>query len=226
MSHPLSRLFSRLWSRLRYTIDRTFRTGGRRHEFEYKYAAHGDYFGYQNRPYERTKYERTLACMRQWRMGRASALEIGCSVGVFTAMMAEDFEQVLAVDIASEALALARAEVGGRGNVAYLRSDLLSLRAGRRFDVIICAEVLMYIRPQHAAAVCQVLDSHLGEDGLVIEVSQQDREAGQPKFFHGWDKVLGAYFELIHRERFADPERPYEILAYRRRSTSASRSPG
>jgi len=48
-------------------------------------------------------------------------------------------------------------------------------------------------------------------------VSQQDREAGRPKFFHGWDEVLGQYFEIAHRERFDDPERPYEILAYRRR---------
>lgn len=218
MAYPLSRL----WSRLRYRIDRTFRTGGRRHEFEYKYATHGDYFGYQNSPYERAKYERTLGLIRQWRTGRSSALEIGCSVGIFTSMIAEEFDEILAVDIASEALALAKAQVGDRGRVGYLRSDLVSLAAGRRFDVIICAEVLMYIRASSGSAVCSVLDAHLGEDGLIVEVSQQDREAGQPKFFHGWDGILGRFFELIHSERFDDPARPYEILAYRRRGATVS----
>jgi len=213
MTHPISRL----WSRLRYAIDRFFRTGGRRHEFEYKYGSHGDYFGYRSRPYERTKYERTLSLIRAWRTGRTSALEIGCSVGVFTAMMAEDFDEVFAIDIANEALALAKAEVAGRGRVTYLRSDVLNLDAGRRFDVILCAEVLMYVRQRHGDAVCRVLDAHLNPGGLIIEVSQQDREAGRPKFFHGWDRVLGDWFEIVHRAPFDDPERPYEILAYRRR---------
>jgi predicted TPR repeat methyltransferase len=208
---------SRLWHQLGYAIDRTFKTGGRRHEFEHKYATHGDYFGYQTKPYEIAKYERTLALMRQWRRGNGAALEIGCSVGVFTAMIAKDFDRLTAVDIASEALTLAEKQVAGTGHVSYAQGDLLSLKLGARFDVIFCAEVLMYIREKDATAACRVLDEHLGENGLIIEVSQQDRESGKPKFFHGWDRVLGQYFEIAHREKFADPERPYEIVAYQRR---------
>mgnify|MGYP000007477434 CR=1 FL=1 len=210
---------SRLWHQLGYAIDRTFKTGGRRHEFEHKYATHGDYFGYQTKPYEITKYERTVDLMRKWRRESGSALEIGCSVGVFTAMIAAEFDRLTAVDLASEALVLAEKQVAGAGNVSYVQSDLLSLKLGARFDIIFCAEVLMYVREKDAASACQVLDAHLGEKGLIIEVSQQDRKAGRPKFFHGWDEVLGKYFEMAHRERFDDQDRPYEIVGYQRRQT-------
>ena len=209
---------ARLWHQIGYSIDRTFKTGGRRHEFEHKYAKHGDYFGYQNNPYEITKYERTLELVKQWKRIRGSALEIGCSVGVFTAMISTEFDEVVATDIASEALALAKTQVAGRGRVSYVPSDVVSLNLGKTFDMIFCAEVLMYVREKDSGLACSVLDRHLAENGLIIEVSQQDREDGKPKFFHGWDQVLGKYFEVAHQERFDDPVRPYEIIAYQRRS--------
>ena len=107
---------------------------------------------------------------------------------------------------------------------AVERADALEKRVAElsalgRFDIIFCAEVLMYVREKDAASACQVLDAHLGEKGLIIEVSQQDRKAGRPKFFHGWDEVLGKYFEMAHRERFDDQDRPYEIVGYQRRQT-------
>ena len=207
-----------LWHQIGYAFDRTFKTGGRRHEFEHKYAAHGDYFGYQTKPYELEKYRRTLACMKEWRRGKTSALEIGCSVGVFTAMIANEFDHVTAVDIAREALALAEKQVAGAGDVAYVQSDLVSLDLGKRFDVVFCAEVLMYVREADAKRACAVLDAHLAPGGIIIEVTQQDRDAGAPKFFHGWDRILGAYFQIMQRVKVDDPVRPYEIVAYARRA--------
>lgn len=211
---------ARLWHQIGYAVDRTFKTGGRRHEFEHKYAAHGDYFGYQTNPYEKIKYDRTLELMRQWRKASHNALEIGCSVGVFTARIAREFDAVTAVDIAGEALALAEKQVAGAGHVAFHQSDLVSLALPTQYDVIFCAEVLMYVREQDTALACEILDRHLAPGGLIIEVSQQDRQAGRPKFFHGWDAVLGQYFEIAHRERFDDPQRPYEIVGYSRRIAS------
>lgn len=210
-----------IWHEIRYAFDRTFKTGERRHEFEHKYRKHGDYFGYRSNPYELQKYERTLALMRLWRGEHAKkALEIGCSVGVFTRMIAPDFARITAVDIAKEALAITASEVGplDLGQITYVQSDLLSLDLNQTFDVIFCAEVLMYIREPDAQAACKVLDKHLAPGGVIIEVSQQDREAGRPKFFHGWATVLGEYFRIAHREKFDDPSRPYEIVGYQRRS--------
>ena len=207
-----------IWHEALYAFDRMFKTGERRHEFEHKYRRHGDYFGYRTNPYELEKYERTLNLMREWRRGRGSALEIGCSVGVFTGMIAGEFDKVVATDIAKEALSIAAGQVGGAGDVSYVQSDLISLNLEKSFDIVFCAEVLMYVRESDAAKACAALDRHLATNGLIIEVSQQDREAGKPKFFHGWDQVLGQYFRVAHRQQFDDPVRPYEIVAYERRA--------
>lgn len=208
---------SGLWHALGYAFDRTFKTGRRRSEFEHKYRTHGDYFGYRSDPEEQLKYARTLAAIKQWRAGSASALELGCSVGVFTAQLAREFARVAAVDIAQEALLLAEQQVGGAGDVAYVRADLLELDLGRTFDVIVCAEVLMYVREADAAKLIATLERHLGAGGLIVEVSEHDRPAGGAKFFQGWDAILGAHFAIAHRQAFSDLARPYELVSYIRR---------
>ncbi len=206
---------SRLLHRAVYAFDRTFKTGNRRAEFEHKYGVHGDYFGYLSRPYETAKYARTLEIALAARRARSSALEIGCSVGVFTRMIASEFDEVVAVDIADAALRQARAHVAGLGRVSYHRSDVLALDLGRRFDVVFCAEVLMYVRPERGEDVCAMLARHLVEDGVIIEVVAADR-ASNAKFFQAWDQILGERFTILRRETVADPERPYEIVVYGR----------
>lgn len=205
------------WRSLAYSFDRAFKTGRRRSEFEHKYRSTGDYFGYLTSPYETEKYARTLAAMEEWRGGRRSVLEIGCSVGVFTAALARTFPQVTAVDIAQEALVQAARQVGGAGDVDYVRSDLLSLDVGRTYDFVLCAEVLMYVPERDGQAAAAVLDRHLADGGLIIEVTPQDRQDGAPKFFHGWDRVLAERFRQVERKTYEDPKRPYEIVAYARR---------
>ena len=79
----------------------------RRFEFEKRYLEHGDYWNYEASDYERAKYGRTMDCILALRSGNASVLEVGCSVGVFTELLAAQFEQVTAIDISQEALALA-----------------------------------------------------------------------------------------------------------------------
>ena len=206
-----------LWYRAGYTIDRLLKTGQRRAEFEHKYAAHGDYFGYRTDPYELKKYADTLSCVLEWRRGASAVLEIGCSVGMFTAMLAPHFEKVVASDIAQQALALASAQVGEARNVSFVRGDLLELDLKQKFDIVICAEILMYIRESDGGRVCEVLERHLAPNGLVVEVAPRDR-ASNAKFFLGWNRVLGAYFHEAFRLVVDDANRPYEIVAYDLRS--------
>jgi 2-polyprenyl-3-methyl-5-hydroxy-6-metoxy-1,4-benzoquinol methylase len=213
MSNPLTVL----WRKLVYAYDRTFKTGNRRAEFETKYAESGDYFGYFTSPYELAKYSRTLQRVLELRRGRQSLLEIGCSVGAFTRMVAPEFDVVVATDIAEEALKRAAAHVGDTGQVSYVRSDLLALSLDRRFDVILCAEVLYYIPEPKGPAAAAALDQLLAANGLVIEVCPAARKT-DAKFFHGWDRVLGERFDIVFRETVPNEKRPYEIVAYARRA--------
>jgi 2-polyprenyl-3-methyl-5-hydroxy-6-metoxy-1,4-benzoquinol methylase len=207
---PLTRLafsLSYAWSRLAHKPDR-------RAEFEHKYQKYGDYFHYSASPYEALKYERTLAFAKTHRRAADSALEIACSVGVFTDMLVGEFAEIWATDISERAIEIAGDRVGA-APVTFRRADLASMALGRRFDVIFCAEMLMFIPETQADAAVDVLDAHLGEGGVLIEVSPQAR-ASNRKFFYGWDKVLTRRFAMIARERHDDEKRPYEIVAYAR----------
>src|SRR5262249_8398802 len=158
---------------------RLLKTGNRRFEFERKYRQGGDYFGYESKAYEHAKYAGTLKRVLAWRRGRKSALEIGCSVGVFTRLIAAEFDRVTAQDLSQEALRLAGDALKDLTNVRYAEGDLLALDLGETFDVIFCAEVLYYIREAEAPRVCAALERHLKPDGLIIEVGPQSRPSGE-----------------------------------------------
>ena len=204
-----------LWYSLTYRLNRVLKTGNRRAEFEHKYRKHGDYFSYRSKPYERTKYEHTLAAVMRARRGKASVLETGCSVGVFTRMLAETFDEVVASDISSEALRIATKTVGSVGNVSYLRSAVEAIDVGRKFDVILLAEILLFVRECDSERLLSMLDRHIKDDGIIIEVANADRPPSK-KFFFAWDRHISERFPIVSRERHEDPSWPYEIVVYAR----------
>ena len=89
------------------TLNRSLRTGNRRFEFERLYLENPDPWNYRSSPYERQKYARTLACALKWRKGSESAVEVGCSLGIFSQMLAAHFSRVTAIDVSKEALRVA-----------------------------------------------------------------------------------------------------------------------
>lgn len=222
-SSPPPRLgpIATIWYRLAYAWDRLFKTGNRRAEYEHKYAEHGDYFAYRSRPYEMKKYQDTLAVVLRERRSRGSVLETGCSVGVFTKMLAETFDEVVATDISGQALRLAADTVAGAGNVAYARSEVEAIDLGRRFDVIMLSEVLLFVRERDSERLLSMLDRHLKEDGVIIEVSNANRPTDK-KFFFNWDTIISQKFPVLSRERHEDPTWPYEIVVYQRPGTRAA----
>src|SRR5215207_10945014 len=77
-----------------------------REYFENLYNQSPDPWGFETSPYEREKYERTLGVLQGRRYQRA--LEVGCSIGVFTTMLAPLCDELLAVDVSEKAVAAAR----------------------------------------------------------------------------------------------------------------------
>ena len=186
--------------------------GRRRYEFEKLYAEDHDPWGYASRPYELEKYRRTLDFVLQHCEGKASALEVGCSVGVFTELMAPAFDSVLAIDISNEAVNLAANTVAGLGNVEVRRGDFLALDVGSRtFDAIFFAEVLYYIDDAQGPRVCQALTELLSPRGVFVVVHPAQGESG------GWKEIFSRAFDVRAALTVPDPERPYEISVYARR---------
>jgi SAM-dependent methyltransferase len=197
-------------------LDHWVRAGISRYEFERLYLEDGDHWGFYTKSYERRKYDRTLSCAVEWRRGAGRVLEVGCSVGAFTQMLAGAFGEVVALDISAEALKLAIGYVRDE-NVKFVQDDLVSAQLEGVFDVIFCAEVLYYVRRQDAARVCEKLANHVAPNGLIIMVDASPPENSDSAFFHDWDKVLSAHFDRTFNETVSDDLRPYQIFGYSNR---------
>ncbi len=113
--------------------------------FEGLYRAEEDPWRFGSSPYEEAKYHRTVEALGAERAQRG--LEIGCSIGVLTAMLAERCDALLATDLSATALEAARRRCGALGNVAFDLAPAPIYVPDGRFDLIVLSEVLYYFAP-------------------------------------------------------------------------------
>jgi peptidoglycan/xylan/chitin deacetylase (PgdA/CDA1 family)/2-polyprenyl-3-methyl-5-hydroxy-6-metoxy-1,4-benzoquinol methylase len=93
--------------------------------------------------YEQTKYQHTLELLPEIPINRA--LELACAEGHFTAMLGPCVGHLLAADISDVALSRARQRCRGLSNLTFQRLNLRDALPGG-FDLIVCSEVLYYLR--------------------------------------------------------------------------------
>ncbi len=107
------------------------------------YARRPDPWRFRTSRYESAKYRATLRALppRQFE----SALEVGCSVGVLTRMLAARCAALLAIDVAEAALAQARRRCAGLAQVRLERRRVPQEWPERRFDLILLSEILYYL---------------------------------------------------------------------------------
>lgn len=112
--------------------------------FDRKYEEKLDYWDFETSPYEAAKYAATLAALPSPRY--RSAFEIGCSIGVLTALLAPRCGALLSVDVSERALDVARARCASLGHVqiANLRFPEIQPPASARFDLVLVSEVGYY----------------------------------------------------------------------------------
>jgi SAM-dependent methyltransferase len=109
--------------------------------FEELYGTSPDPWDFASSEYEHTKYQATLAAIGS---GYQSALEIGCSIGVFTRRLAERCSRLLAVDIAAGALQQARERCADLPHVEFQQLALPRELPNGCFDLIVLSEVGYY----------------------------------------------------------------------------------
>lgn len=137
--------------------------------FERLYAAKPDPWDFETSPYEQEKYTHTLAGLTEARY--AQALEVGCSIGVLTARLAERCDCLLAVDAAQNALEAARTRCRGLSQVTFAAAYIPTDWPDGPFDLILLSEVLYYLSREDlrdvadhiratAAPGCQLLLVH------------------------------------------------------------------
>ena len=136
--------------------------------FEALYAADEDPWEFTTSAYERAKYDRTVAALGERRFDRG--LEVGCSIGVLTARLAERCERLLAVDVSALAVARARERLAGALGVTVERRALPEEMPDGPFDLIVASEVLYYWDAGLLARGWRALRDALASGGSVLAV--------------------------------------------------------
>ena len=110
--------------------------------FERIYAHNRDPWNFESSDYEKTKYAATLASLPRERY--RCALEVGCSIGVLTKILAERTDELLGLDISEKALAVARERCADLEQVTFACMRVPQEMPEGRFDLMVVSEVGYY----------------------------------------------------------------------------------
>lgn len=146
--------------------------------FDSIYARSDDPWSYETSAYEASKYRATIAALPDRPI--RSALEMGCSIGVFTSMLAERCERVVAADFSPLAVERARARLGSRANVVLEQRDLRGSLPDGPFDLVVCSEVLYYWQRADVESVLDAVEARLDADGAVVAVNWRGDDPEAP----------------------------------------------
>lgn len=111
--------------------------------FERLYSGNADPWDFATSAYEKRKYAVTLGALPRARYRQG--LELGCSIGVLTGLLAHRCECLLASDISAIALERARARCASLANVQFEQRDFSRSFPEGSFDLILVSEVGYYL---------------------------------------------------------------------------------
>jgi SAM-dependent methyltransferase len=132
--------------------------------FEAKYQTDIDPWQFRSSPYEREKYQATLGALTKPLYNQG--LEVGCSIGVFTALLASRCRELVALD--SSRTALAEAKRQSLPSVRFERAVLPDDFPNGTFDLIVLSEVLYYFAEADLIRLAERCSTSLDAGGEII----------------------------------------------------------
>ncbi|RYC69935.1 MULTISPECIES: class I SAM-dependent DNA methyltransferase [Spirosoma] len=111
--------------------------------FDDVYRASDDPWAFATSPYERAKYEATVAALPNAHYH--NGFEIGCSIGVLSEMLARRCEQLLSVDASELPLKTARQRLAPYTHVSIEQMAIPDQFPDGPFDLILLSEVGYYL---------------------------------------------------------------------------------
>lgn len=172
----------------------------RRRAGEYDVTAYGDVVA------ARARIARLVAEMQPV----GAVLEIACGTGLWTEALAGVAETVTAIDVAPEAVAIARDRVRSN-NVRFEVADVFSWKTAARFDVIFFSAWLSHVPMSRFEQFWQMLRGHLAEGGRVLFVDEPAEIRGKETYLPGGDEIVerrlrdGSKFRVV--KNFVHPQR-------------------
>jgi SAM-dependent methyltransferase len=159
-------------------------------EFEQLYRSEPDPWGYTSSAYERDKYRETLEACGAGPFDRA--LELGSSIGVFSALLAPRCAQLVTLDAAPTAVRAARRRLGELTGVDVRLGTIPRDIPDGPFDLVVASEILYYLSPAELDATLSQLPELMPAGARLVAVHW--RPAGPERPFSAADvhERLGA----------------------------------
>jgi cyclopropane fatty-acyl-phospholipid synthase-like methyltransferase len=136
--------------------------------FDAIYTADPDPWKFAASLYERGKYTLTLNAMPKPRY--RSALEVGCSIGVLTRLLASRCDAVVAIDAAQTPLVEARRRCADLPGVRFEQMFVPDEWPDGEFDLILLSEVVYYLSRENVGRLAARVTRSLAKAGAVILV--------------------------------------------------------
>jgi len=111
-------------------------------DFEQRYAAAADPWGFESSHYEQRKYDVTVASLPRERYSRC--FEPGCSIGVLTGRLVDVADEVVAMDASPSAIDRARQRLAGVAGVELVVGAIPEDWPGGLFDLVVLSEIGYY----------------------------------------------------------------------------------
>jgi SAM-dependent methyltransferase len=167
--------------------------------FDALYSQNPDPWDFRSSAYEKQKYEATLAALPADRYNHV--LELGCSIGELTHLLAVRARHVTGVDTSPVALQEARLRCADLGNVDFVQAHLPGGDWERPADLVVLSEILYYLEPPGIEHVASRI-MHCAPDADMVLVHW----TGETNYPLGGDEAV---------EHFLESVRPIETMTVR-----------
>lgn len=148
-------------------------------DFEARYRADPDPWDYEDSDYERHKYAATLAACGDGPF--AHALELGGSIGVFSALLAPRCERLVTIDVAPTAIRQARERLAGFPRVTAIEGAIPADIPSGPYDLIVASEILYYLSDDELAGTFAMFERELLTGGSVVAVHWRPAGGERPR---------------------------------------------
>jgi len=194
--------------------------------FEHMYSASPDPWGFASRWYEERKYAISAALLpsRRYR----NAFEAGCSIGVFTALLAPRCDRLLACDLSSAAVEAAaerlRSHPGVRVRQGVLPGDWP--RQEGKFDLVVLSEVLYYFGGADLERMLDLAAGSLSPGATLLAVHWRHPVAEYPRGGEEVHRALAGRGELTRLVEHREPDFLAEVYLRAPVSVSVAEAEG
>jgi 2-polyprenyl-3-methyl-5-hydroxy-6-metoxy-1,4-benzoquinol methylase len=130
----------------------------------------GRYLGYQlARSPRRLLHAHSYYKFAAKMIGRGRrCLDVGCSEGLGTWLLAKECGEAVGIDLDEEAIAVANANWAEEEGVAFVHAPLQTWASPEHFGAVTCFDVIEHVPPDDADAFLALLASRLDDAGTLI----------------------------------------------------------